>query len=68
VYSSLLYLNLKIKIYRTIIMPVGLYWVETWSLILREELRVRVFENRVLKRIRIWAYDGRGNREVEKIL
>ena len=43
--------NLKIKIYRTIILPVVLYGCETWSLILREEHRLRVFENRVLRRI-----------------
>ena len=41
----------KIKIYRTIILPVLLYGCETWSLILREEHRLRVFENRVLRRI-----------------
>jgi hypothetical protein len=40
-----------IKIYRTIILPVVLYACETWSLILREERRLRVFENRVLRRI-----------------
>ena len=43
--------RLKIKIYRTIILPVVLYGCETWSLTLREERRLRVFENRVLKRI-----------------
>ena len=43
--------NLKIKIYRTIILPVVLYGCETWSLTLREERRLRVFENRVLRRI-----------------
>ena len=37
--------NLKIKIYRTIILPVVLYGCETWLLILREERRLRVFEN-----------------------
>ena len=47
--SSLLSKNLKIKIYRTIILPV-LYGCETWSLPLREERRLRVFENRVLKK------------------
>jgi len=47
---SLLYKNLNIKIYRTIISSV-LYGCETWSLTLREELRLRVFENRVLRRI-----------------
>ena len=43
--------NLKIKIYRTIIFPVVLYGCETWSLTLREERRLRVFENRVLMRV-----------------
>ena len=43
--------NLKIKIYRTIILPVLLYGCETWSLTLRQEHRLRVFENRVLRRI-----------------
>ena len=38
-----------IKIYRTIIFPVVLYACETWSLTLKEELRLRVFENRVLR-------------------
>ena len=41
--------NLKIKIYRTIILPAVLYGCETWSLTLREERRLRVFENRVLR-------------------
>jgi len=43
--------NINVKIYRTIILPVVLYGCETWSLTLREERRLRVFENRVLKRI-----------------
>ena len=43
--------NLKIEIYRTIILPVVLYGYEIWSLTLREEHRLRVFENRVLRRI-----------------
>jgi hypothetical protein len=43
--------NIKIRIYRTIILPVVLYECETWSLTLREEHRLRVFENRVLRRI-----------------
>ena len=47
--SSLLSKNLKIKVYRTIILPVVLYWCETVSLTLREEHRLRVFENRVLR-------------------
>ena len=49
--SSLLYKNLKIKIYRTILLPVVLYGCETWSLTLREESRLRVFQKRVLRRI-----------------
>ena len=49
--SSLLSKNLKIKIYRTINLPVVLYGCDTWSLTLREERRLRVFENRVLRRI-----------------
>ena len=49
--SSLLSKNLKIKIYRNIILPVVLYGCETWLLTLREERRLRVFENRVLRRI-----------------
>ena len=49
--SSLLSTNLKIKIYRTIKLPVVLYGCETWSLTLREEHRLKVFENRVLRRI-----------------
>jgi hypothetical protein len=43
--------NLKIKIYKTTILPVVLYGCETWSLTLREERKLRVFENRVLRRI-----------------
>jgi len=43
--------NLKIKLYGTIILPVVLYGCETWSLTLREERRLRVFENRVLRKI-----------------
>ena len=41
----------KDEIYRTLILPVVLYGCETWSLTLREEHRLRVFENRVLRRI-----------------
>jgi hypothetical protein len=43
--------NTKIRIYKTIILPVVLYGCETWSLTLREEHRLRVFEKRVLRRI-----------------
>jgi hypothetical protein len=49
--SCLLSRNVKVKIYKTIILPVVLYGCETWSLTLREEHRLRVFENRVLRRI-----------------
>jgi hypothetical protein len=49
--SRLLSKNIKIKIYRIIILPVVLYRCETWSLTLREERRLRVFENRVLRRV-----------------
>jgi hypothetical protein len=43
--------KVKVKIYKTIILPVVLYGCETWSLTLREEHRLRVFENRVMRRI-----------------
>jgi hypothetical protein len=49
--SHLISKNLKIKIYKIVILPVVLYVCETWSLTLREEHRLRVFENRVLRRI-----------------
>jgi hypothetical protein len=50
-FCRLLYRNVKVKIYKTVILLVVLYGCETWSLILREEHRLRVFENRVLRRI-----------------
>ena len=49
--SSLLSKNIKIKIYTSRILPVVLYGCETWSPTLREEHRLRVFENRVFRRI-----------------
>jgi hypothetical protein len=49
--SRLLSRNVKVKIYKTIILPVVLYGCESWSLTLREEHRLRVYENRVLRRI-----------------
>src|SRR5215469_16357772 len=49
--SRLLSKNVKIKIYRTIILPVVLYGCETWSLTMREERRLNVFENRVWRRV-----------------
>jgi hypothetical protein len=48
--SCLLSKNVEIRIYKTVILPVALYGCETWSLTLREEHRLRVFENRVLRR------------------
>ena len=49
--SRLLSKKLKVKTYKTIILPVVLYGCETWSLTLREEHRLRVFENKVLRKI-----------------
>jgi hypothetical protein len=49
--SHLLSRNVKVKIYKTIIFPVVLYECETWYLMLREEHSLRVFENRVLRRV-----------------
>jgi hypothetical protein len=43
--------SIKIRIYKSIILPVVLYGCETWSLTLREEHRLRVFERRFLRRI-----------------
>jgi len=49
--SSLLSKNIKVKIYRTIILPFVLYGCETWSATVSEEHRPRVFGNRVLRKI-----------------
>jgi hypothetical protein len=49
--SCLLSKNVKVRIYITIIFPVVLYGCETWSLTLREAHKLRVFENRVMRRI-----------------
>ena len=49
--SSLLCKSIKFKIYRTIILPVVFYGFETWLLTWREECRLRVLENRVLRTI-----------------
>jgi hypothetical protein len=49
--SQLLSKNVQIRICKTIILPVVLYGCKTWSLTLREEHRLGVFENRVLRRI-----------------
>jgi hypothetical protein len=56
-FSSLLSKNVKIKIYRTIMLPVVLYGCESWSLTLREECRVRVFKNKVLR----WIFGPKRN-------
>jgi hypothetical protein len=56
--SHLLSRNVKVKIFKTIFLPIVLYGCETWSVTLREEHRLRVFENRVLRRI----FDLRGMR------
>ena len=48
---QLLSRNIKIMIYRNVILPVVLYGCETWSVTFREECRLRIFENRVLRRI-----------------
>jgi hypothetical protein len=50
-FSRLLFKNLKIKMYRNIILPVVLYRCETWLLTIREERKLRVFENMVLRRM-----------------
>jgi hypothetical protein len=50
-FSHLLSGNVEVKIYKTIILPVVLYGCETWSVTLKEEHRLRVFENRVLRGI-----------------
>jgi hypothetical protein len=49
--SSRLSKNVKIRIHKTIILPVVLYGYEIWSLTLREEHRLRLFEKRVLRKI-----------------
>ena len=54
---SLISKNLKIKIYRTIILPVVVYGCETWSFTLREERRLRVFEDWGAEED-LWAYEG----------
>jgi len=62
--SSLLPKYLNFKIYRTIILYVGLCGCETWSLTLTEDDRLRVFEHRLLRRI--FRLFGRGSRGVEE--
>jgi hypothetical protein len=64
--SRLLSKNIKIRIYKTIILLVVLYGCGTWSVILKEEHRVRLFENRVLRRI-FGSKRDEVDRRVEKI-
>jgi hypothetical protein len=49
--SHLISKNLKVKIYKTVILPVVLYGCETWSPTLKEEHRLRIFENNVLRKV-----------------
>jgi hypothetical protein len=64
--SRLLSRNIKVKIYKTIILPVVLYGCETWSFTLREgNNRLRVFENG--SKENIWTKEGRSNRRMEKV-
>ena len=60
--------NLKINIYKTIILPVVLCGCKAWSLSLREESRVREFENRILRRISGHVARMEEGRSVVKIL
>jgi hypothetical protein len=63
----LLFKNLKIKIYRIIIFSVVLYGFETWSLTMKGERRLKVFENRMLRRI-FEPQERRANWEVEETI
>jgi hypothetical protein len=66
--SRLLSKNVKVRIYNTIILPVVLYGCETWSLTLREEHKLRVFQSKVLRRIFGLKRDGvtEGRRKLHK--
>jgi hypothetical protein len=59
--SHILSKNVKIKIYKTIILPVAVYGCETWSLTLRKVNRVKAFESRVLRRIFVPSREGGEN-------
>jgi hypothetical protein len=59
----LLSINIKIKLYINIILPVVLYGLETWSVTSREEHRLKVFENRVLRKV--FGLEG-GSKKTEK--
>jgi hypothetical protein len=60
--SRLLWENIKITTYKSIILPVVLYGLETWSLTLRKEHRLKVFEIRVVRRI-YWLVVGKPGRK-----
>ena len=62
--SNLLSKNIKIKIYRAVILPMVLYGCEAWSVILREEHKLRGFENRVLRKM-LGSKEVGGKRGVE---
>ena len=64
-YCKVLAANVKIKVHRSKPLPVVLYGCETWSLILWEDRRLRVFENRVQRRI-FGPKRDEGKRRVEK--
>jgi hypothetical protein len=64
--SYLISKNVNIKIHKTTILPAVLYGYETWSLTFREEHRLRVFENRVPRRI-FASKKGRSDGRLEKI-
>jgi hypothetical protein len=63
-FAHLLSKVVKIRIYKNIILPVVMHVCETWSLTLREEYRLRVFENRMLRRM--FEHKGWGDRRFEK--
>jgi hypothetical protein len=67
--SCLLSRKVKVKLYKTIILPIILYGCETWFLTLREEHGLRVFENRFLRRIfgTKWAEVMEGGRVVSVV-
>jgi hypothetical protein len=57
--------NVKVKTYKTAILSLGLYGCESWSLTLREEHRLRVYENRVLRKN--WTKGGWSNRRMKEV-
>ena len=67
---NLIFKTIKSEVYRTIILRVVLYGCETWSLTLREECRLRVFKNRVLRKylgLRGTEYQGSGEDYITSI-